>query len=224
MSIKNITGTQIGPLVVNAAGNIYNIKQGATLVFGDSGGGGISAAIVENVDTPAVNHDNIYNIDGRAIGSQVGVYTVGNRDQINIGSTGEVIGSYGVMFEGKNVDLTNNGEIIARSTFGVEGNYGIYSHDTSAAEIRNNGTVSGAAGIFHDGANVQIVNGSDGFITGTQAGIAAVFGISSGSATVASGESLGERAGAGFPSVEFTNHGTVAVNAAGGRLQRHIDQ
>lgn len=216
MSTTTITGTEIGPIIVNSSDDTYNIKKGATLILGgDAGGGGGSGpigAITENYENPSINHDNVYNIDGRVIGYEVGIFTGGDRDKINIGATGEVIGAYGIAFAGNKVHITNNGEILAGGGMGAGA--GIYAINATGAEIRNNGEVSGQIGISHNGGNGLIVNGADGFISGSQAGIEVSFG-----AMVAAGTAGGERPPmphkAAGPSVEVINHGMVAVNGDG---------
>jgi Ca2+-binding RTX toxin-like protein len=212
MSTTNITGTEIGPINVNSANDTYNIKAGATLVVGGdlSGSGNIYGAILENGHAPGVSHDNVFNIDGRVIGLAVGTYTVGDRDKITVGETGEILGAYGIAFSGDKVHVTNNGEIISGG-YGGGGSAGagIASIHATNAQIVNNGSVSGAIGIAHDGANGMIVNGKDGFITGTEAGIHVGFGL------VMASESDHPAAGPITQKVQVVNHGLVLVNGDG---------
>ena len=212
MSVTNITGTEIGPIVVNSAGDTYNIKKGATLVIGGSSGGGEPiAAIIENIENPAANHNNTYNIDGRVFGYQAGMYTVGANDKILIGDTGEVTGSYGVVAAGKNSLVVNDGEILGNA----EG-YGIYGYHTSGTEIRNNGLVSGNAGIYYDGDKGLIVNGADGLIAAGMVGIYVAHSTAM-PAVGTQGESeaaIGVKAQA--PETKVINHGTVLATTDGG--------
>lgn len=214
MSTTNITGKEIGPILVNSSDDTYNVKKGATLmVGGDGGGGSVIGAIVENIENPAVNHDNIYNIDGRVIGYEVGIYTAGDRDKITIGTDGEVIGSAGVAFTGSKVKVVNNGEILAAG--GSTDSYGaIYTMQTTAAHIENNGLMSGAFGILLDGSKGRIVNGENGLIAGTQAGIVVGFGMGPAAASPVAGDAAAPQAKAG-PSIEVINHGTVTVSKDG---------
>jgi Ca2+-binding RTX toxin-like protein len=204
MSTTNITGVEFGPIIVNSADDTYNIKQGATLMIADTGMS-VPAAIIENVDNPTVNHDNIYNVNGRVIGGEVGIYTVGARDKITIGSSGEVDGAYGIAFAGKNTQMVNNGEVLA----GI-GGYAIYGYNTAGSEIHNNGLAAGNIGIYYQGTSGLIVNGADGLITGNQVGVAVgpmeMAGPAADSRVMNSLD-----AGAG-PVTTFINHGKVIVS------------
>jgi Ca2+-binding RTX toxin-like protein len=208
MSVTNITGIDIGPLVVNSAGDTYNLKKGATLVVGgDLSGSSDAAAIVENINNPAVNHNNTYNIDGRALGYMIGIYTGGANDKINIGATGQVVGMYGIAVAGKNTHVVNNGEILA----GVEG-YGIYGYHTNGTVIQNNGDISGNAGIYYDGEKGLITNGKDGVISASTVGIAVFDSSSAPAASSATGDGdAGSFARAAGVDTKVINHGTVIV-------------
>jgi Ca2+-binding RTX toxin-like protein len=207
MSTTNITGIEFGPIIVNSANDTYNIKAGATLLVGP-GSGEISAAIVENIENPSVNHDNTYNIDGLVIGGLVGVYTVGARDKINIGETGQVEGTYGIAFVGKNTKVVNDGEITA----GLDG-FAIYGMGTAGSEIRNNGLASGNIGIAYAGMGGSIINGEDGVIVGNTAGVTISLESMSAAAQM-KGAGKGFEA-AGGPVTEFINHGKVIVANGG---------
>ncbi len=203
MSTTIISGVEFGPIIVNSANDTYNIKQGATLLTSDTGMS-VAAAIIENVDNPTVNHDNIYNVNGRVIGGEVGIYTVGARDKITIGSSGEVEGTYGIAFAGKNTQMVNNGEVLA----GIDG-YAIYAFSSPGSEIHNNGLAAGGAGIFYQGPNGLIVNGADGLITGNNVGV--IVSLSGMNANVAHSAQAAGSAGAG-PVTTFINHGKVIVS------------
>src|SRR4051794_6999246 len=107
MATKNITGFHDGSIVVSASGNTYNIAANAKVI---ATGGMVpepTGAIMEDGSAMPAPKNNVFNIDGRVIGSQVGIFTLGANDEIHVGATGKVSGTYGLAMSGDNSVATN---------------------------------------------------------------------------------------------------------------------
>jgi len=194
MATKNITGFHDGSIVVSTSGNVYNIAANARVIAT----GGLMApepngAIMEDSAAMPLPKNNIFNIDGRLIGSEVGIFTVGANDEIHVGATGKVSGVYGIAMSGNNSVATNSGDIVAIQGMGIFGSEGDKMHFT------NNGDISGLIGIA--AMNVDkalIVNGAHGDI------LALEYGVQIGSSTGETGK--------------FINHGSVLASVSEGAV------
>lgn len=190
MATKNITGLHDETIVVSKSGNTYNIAANAK-VLASGGAASPTAAILEDQSAAPVPKNNIYNIDGRLIGGDIGIAVLGANDEIHIGATGKISGGAGIAMSGAKSLVVNDGEIVALQS------YGVYGIDSDKMELRNNGEISGLAGLATSNVDkALIVNGTHGDILALQAGV-----------MVAS--ATGETA-------KIINHGSVLVSVSMG--------
>jgi Ca2+-binding RTX toxin-like protein len=188
MSTTIINGYDIGPVLVSGANSQVIVKQGATLMLGAVPGGMIGT-IMESTTVSGMNYNNVYTINGRILGVQIGMYLSGSNDDVNIGASGSVHGMYGVVLAGKGDHVSNDGKIIGDVISPGTG-YGIFGYVATDLVIDNTGIITGDTAIGFQGVTMTLTNSESGRIIGNSSAITAQ--------------------GPGNNAVEFTNHGYVA--------------
>lgn len=183
MATKNYTGIVTDTITVDTSGDTYNIQQGA-LVLRVATDTDFTAGIVENYFLDKPVRDNTFNINGTVIGYEAGMISGGQNTHINVGKTGTVSGLVAIAMGGDDSGLVNDGTIAGEGI-------GVFATLASNLDIRNNGLLRGAVGLFLDRTdNAQVVNSATGSIYGTEFG-------------------LGSDSDAG-DTIRITNHGTIS--------------
>ncbi len=109
-------------------------------------------------------------IDG-LIEAGSGLYVAGNGANLTIHGQIQARGKYGAWFCGSSHEIVNDGFVVANDGVGLGLAKGLVS-------IVNDGTIEAKTGIYSRGATLDLTNGTDGAITGSN------FGVRSGGAQV----------------------------------------
>jgi Ca2+-binding RTX toxin-like protein len=161
----NITKDQDSTLVVRSNADTWNIAKSVTFETHDD------AAI----HIIAVARDNIFSIDGDL---QSGIRDSARNSTINIGANSQITAVNGIYENGSDAEIHNAGNIDGSET-GIHGgtaaifntgiihggNTGILS-DTGG-KVTNHGDIDGVVGV----QGMNVVNGKDGYISGTDTGV-----------------------------------------------------
>ncbi|MCB1446300.1 MAG: calcium-binding protein [Rhizobiaceae bacterium] len=190
MATKTIKGIRTEKVDVTSSGDTWNLHKNATIVSIDFGFFGALTA-----------NNNTFNIDGD-IFAVYGVFGQGPRMTVNVGHSGLLQGSAGIIMAGTDrLDVDVDGQILGAQ-------YGIQSVAArTTVDVGRNGTIEGMYGIYAMGTT-RFSADIDGEVIGTQYGIVA--------AAATSRVTVG-----GHGEVDGAQYGVYFAGSGGGRLVNH---
>jgi Ca2+-binding RTX toxin-like protein len=173
MSTTIFSGFDIGPTQVTGANSHIIVKKGATVMIGGTLSGTIGT-IMEDIVNPLLCHDNVFTIDGRVLGYQIGMYLTGSHDTVDIGEYGEVHALYGIVITGSGTHVTNAGTIDGEVSSPGSG-FGIYSVNSDSLSIENSGLIISNTAVIFQGNKLSVTNDEGGRIIGATLGVQAAW-------------------------------------------------